>query len=81
MDQSRQEDLARLKRIMDDPSEPMSRRRQAHRAFEKIKKKMNDPFIKSNRERLLRAVAANDTLETDKISELIHDYDKRTYGD
>lgn len=80
MDQGRFHDMEQLTMVLHNPDESALHKRQAHRALEKIKSKMRDPFIHSQRERLIKATQAGDVDEVDKISEIISDYEIRTYG-
>lgn len=80
MDESRQYDMAKLTAVLNDPDESERHKRQARRAMDRIKQKANDPELKKQRERLIKAQRANDSNEIEKISDLIHDYSMRTYG-
>ncbi len=80
MDESRMHDMAKLTAVLNDPAEPVRRKRMARRAMERIKQKANDRYLRSQRERLINASRAGDADEVEKLSDLIHDYSMRTYG-
>lgn len=80
MDEGRFHDLNRLTMVLHNPDESDLHKRQASRAMEKIKKKMRDPFLRKQRERLIRAHQAQDSAEAEKISDIISEYERRTYG-
>lgn len=81
MDGTREADLERLHRIMHDPEESDRHKRQAHRAFQKIRKVASDPFITAERARLIRANQAGDAEAAKKISLTLADYQNRHYPD
>jgi hypothetical protein len=80
MDEGRYHDFNKLTAVLNNPAESARHKRQASRALAKIKLKMNDPFIKSERARLIRAQQAGDVDEAGKISDSISDYETRKYG-
>jgi hypothetical protein len=80
MDGTRIADLDRLTMVIHNPDESVAHKRQAARALGRIKRQMHDPKLKALRERLIRATQANDTYWVEKLSDELHDYQFRTYG-
>jgi hypothetical protein len=80
MDLSRSHDLDHLTMVLHNPDETPLHKRQAYRALNRIKRKMRDPKIKSLRLRLIKAQAASDPTEAEKISEELIAYEYATYG-
>lgn len=80
MDAGRYRDLDRLTMVLHNPDESEHHKRQAARSIERIKQQMHDPNIKRLRERLIRAQRASDAYESEKISDELSAYMKRTYS-
>jgi hypothetical protein len=80
MDGSRYADLNRLQAVLDDPNETYLHKKQAYRTKERILQKLRDPVLKKQRQRLILAHRADDVAEVEKISELLQEYEARTYG-
>jgi hypothetical protein len=74
VDSAREADLRELKAVRDDPAQPMSDRRRASKAFDKILSQLKDPKLAAMRERLMKATYAADLPETWKITNQIKDY-------
>lgn len=79
MDMSRESDLIELYRTYNDEDKPLSLRRRAYRSAERIKRTMRDPFITSERQRLIRATQANDLEAIENIGTAISLYEQRNY--
>lgn len=80
MDGTRHADIDHLTMVIHNPDESELHKRQAHRALKRIKQTMRDPFIKGQRERLIKAQRAADTAEVEKISASLQAYSTSKYG-
>ncbi len=77
IDLGRKRDLEVLMIAVNDPSEPMMRRRHAYRTMSSIRRKMRDTRILKMRLRLIAATMNNDLTQVNKISERLNDYERK----
>lgn len=80
MDQGRAQDLLELDRQRNDVSLPMHRRKRAHRTFARIQRQIRDKKLTTLRHRMIKAKAAGDFVEGEKIADQINEYTRREYG-
>lgn len=79
IDLGRKKDMEILMLMVNDQGSHITKRRQAYRTMQSIKRKMNDPTITKLRLRLIAASLNNDVDESDKLSERIQDYERKHY--
>lgn len=77
MDQGRYKDLAKLQVVLDDPTKPVSVKRQAYSVKQDIIRQLKDKKLTALREQLVKAAQNFDELAEWKISNQIKDYMKK----
>ena len=77
IDIGRKNDMQMLMRFVNDPNEPLFRRRKAFRTMQSIKHKMSDTTVQKLRLRLIAANMNNDSHEVEKISMRLQDYERK----
>lgn len=77
MDSSREVDINRLRKALNDPKRSLGRKRMAHKAMKNIVKQMKDRKLTNMRYRLIKAARAHDLHTEWKLANLIRDYLKQ----
>lgn len=77
MDRTREGDLSKLHKVLNDPLLPIGQRQRAHRSFESILRQMKDKTVNRLRYRLAKATIAGDSESVENITMLLEDYSMR----